>query len=173
MLASRWVKDASKTFGVKDIMKTTVKWAAAAALVGIPLAGIAQQPALSCVRDITYSQEFLAKYPRAGAACNEVVIAKGQKWARFNAKVKTRQGTHLSVDFVDNDGRPVGAAMTFEFTPDATVTLKNKEMKPVAALEEGDKVVFWMPEKRMGFYAQPGAVESEHFALVSNDSAKQ
>ena len=164
------------TMEEKDIMKITVKLAAAVfVLIGIPLAGVAQdQPKLSCVRDIVYSQEFLAKYPRAGAACNEVIVAKGEKWARFNAEVKNRQGSHLTLSFIDNKGRPVDTTMTFEFTPDATLTLADKKVvKPVSALEEGDKVVLWMPEKRMGFYAQPGAAESQHFAVVSGDSNKQ
>jgi hypothetical protein len=159
---------------MEDIMKIGVKLAAAV-LIGMPLAAVAQdQPKLSCVKDIVYSQEFLAKYPRAGAACNEVIVAKGQKWARFNAEVKNRQGSHLTVSFIDNEGRPVDTIMTFEFTPDATLTLADKkEVKPVSALEEGDKVVLWVPEKVMGFYARPGATESTHFALVSDDSTKQ
>ena len=152
-------------------MKTTVKLAAAV-LMGIPLAGVAQN--LSCTHDIVYSQQFLAKFPRAGAACNEVVMAGGEKWARFNAEVKKRQGTHLTVSFVDNDERSVNTVMTFEFTPDATLTLSDKKIvKPVAALEEGDKVMIWVPEKRFGFYAQPGAAESKHFAVVSDDSTQQ
>jgi len=162
------------SLAMEDIMKIAVKLAAAV-LIGIPVAGIAQdQPKLSCVKDIVYSHEFLAKYPRAGAACNEVIVAKGQKWARFNAEVKNRQGSHLTVSFIDNEGRSVDTTMTFEFTPDATVTLADKkEVKPVSALEEGDKVVLWVPEKRMGFYAQPSAAESTHFALVGDDSTKR
>jgi hypothetical protein len=153
-------------------MKGKVKLAAAV-LIGLPLIGVAQQP-LSCTKDIVYSQEFLAKYPRAGAACNEVIVAKGEKWARFNAEVKSRQGSHMTVSFIDNEGRSVNTTMTFEFTPDATVTLADKkEIKPVSALKEGEKVVFWVPEKRMGFYAQPGASDSQHFAVVSDDSTQR
>lgn len=150
-------------------MKATVKLAAAV-LIGIPMAGLAQQqPALSCIKDIVYSQEFLAKFPRAGAACNEVVMAGGQKWARFNAEVQHRQGTHLTVSFVDNEERSVNTVVTFEFTPDATLTLTDdKEVKPVAALKEGDKVMIWVPEKRFGFYAQAGAAESKHLTVISN-----
>jgi hypothetical protein len=155
-------------------MKSNVKLAAAV-LIGIPLTSFAQgQPPLSCVKDVVYSQEFLAKYPRAPAACNEVVMANGEKWARFNAEVKSRQGTHLTLSFIDSEGRSVSTVVTFEFTPDATLTLADKkEVKPVAALNEGDKVVMWVPESRMGFYAQPGASQSKHFAVVSDDSAKQ
>ena len=141
-------------------------------LLAVPLTGVAQQQ-LSCVKDIVYSPEFVAKYPRAGSACNEVIVSKGEKWARFNAEVKNRQGYHLTVDFIDDQERPV-ANMTFEVTPDATVTLRDEhQVKPAAKLQKGEKIVVWVPEKRFGFYAEPGASESKHFAVLSDDSAKK
>jgi hypothetical protein len=147
-------------------MKTTVKLATAVLIV-LPLVGIAQQKPLSCSRDIVFSQEFLAKYPRAGAACNEVLAVNGQKWARFNAEVKHIEGTQLNVDFINNEDRSVNTNMTFQFTPDATVTLTDRQVKPASALKEGDKIVFWVPESRFGFYAKPGAAESQQFKVVS------
>jgi hypothetical protein len=152
-------------------MRSTVKLTAMV-LLAVPLTGVAQQQ-LSCVKDIVYSPEFVAKYPRAGAACNEVIVSKGEKWARFNAEVKNRQGYHLTVDFIDDQDRPV-ANMTFEMTPDATVTLRDEhQVKPAAKLQKGEKIVVWVPEKRFGFYAEPGASESKHFAVLSDDSAKK
>jgi len=152
-------------------MRSTAKLTAMV-LLAVPLTGIAQQQ-LSCVKDIVYSPEFVAKYPRAGAACNEVIVSKGEKWARFNAEVKNRQGYHLTVDFIDDQDRPV-ANMTFEMTPDATVTLRDEhQLKPAAKLQKGEKIVVWVPEKRFGFYAEPGASESKHFAVLSDDSAKK
>jgi len=152
-------------------MRSTAKFTAMV-LLAVPLTGVAQQQ-LSCVKDIVYSPEFVAKYPRAGAACNEVIVSKGEKWARFNAEVKNRQGYHLTVDFIDDQDRPV-ANMTFEMTPDATVTLRDEhQLKPAAKLQKGEKIVVWVPEKRFGFYAEPGASESKHFAVLSDDSAKK
>jgi hypothetical protein len=152
-------------------MRSTVKLTAMV-LLAVPLTGVAQQQ-LSCVKDIVYSPEFVAKYPRAAAACNEVIVSKGEKWARFNAEVKNRQGYHLTVDFIDDQDRPV-ANMTFEVTPDATVTLRDEhQVKPAAKLQKGEKIVVWVPEKRFGFYAEPGASESKHFAVLSDDSAKK
>jgi hypothetical protein len=145
-------------------MKTRMKLAAAV-LIGIPLIGITQAQQPKC-KDITFSQEFLTKFPRAGAACNEVHVVKGEQWARFNAEVKHIEGTHVNVDLIDNGNRPVGANVTFEFTPDATVTLTNREVKPASALKEGNRVVIWVPEKRFGFYAKAGAAESKQWAVV-------
>jgi hypothetical protein len=152
-------------------MRTRAKLAAIV-LMAVPLTGVAQQTH-DCVKDIVFSQEFLAKFPRAGAACNEVITSNGQKWARFNAEVKKREGYRLTVDFIDNQDRAVGN-MTFEATPNANVTLANEhQVKPAGKLQEGEKIVVWVPEKRFGFYAEPGVAESEHFAVVSDNSTKQ
>ena len=153
-------------------MRTTAKLAIAV-LVAIPLTGVAQeQPQLSCVKDITYSKEFLAKFPKAGAACNEVIMANGQKWVRFNAQVKNVQGNHLTVAFMDTFEHPV-STLTFSFDPTAHVTLENNEQKAASSAEEGDKLKVWMPENRIGFYAEPGALKSQHFALVGGGSTKE
>ena len=148
-------------------MKTTPKLIAAV-LIGVPLAGIAQQPKLSCITDMRYNKEFLAKFPAAGAACTEVIAVNGQKWARFNAEVKDDpHGNHLTVDFIGTHERAV-TTITFAFTPNATVTLEDKEVKPASALEKGDKIVVWVPESRFGVDAKPGAAESQQFTVVSN-----
>ena len=154
-------------------MKTTVKLAAAV-LVGIPLTGVAQgQPKLNCVTNVTYSKEFLAKFPDAGSACQGVKVVQGEKWVRFDAQVKQNKDNRMTVDFLNKSHEHTGNPMTFEYTPDATLTLENKKVKSASAVEEGDKVVVWVPESRFGLYAQPGAAESKRFALVSDDSTKQ
>jgi hypothetical protein len=146
-------------------MKPTVKLAIAA-LAAIPLVNVAHAQRLSCAKDITYSQEFLAKYPDAGAACQEVKIANGEKWARFNAEVKYNKDARITVDLLNTAGRHWGDPLTFTYTPDATLTLENKKVKAASAIEKGDKVVVWIPERRFGLSAQPGAAESQQFKLV-------
>jgi hypothetical protein len=131
----------------------------------MPLAAFAQG---SCIKDITYSQEFLAKYPRAPAACRQVIEANGQKWARFEAKTSAVENGQATFDFIDQSGMSV-ANLTFAFTPDATVEVGGRPMM-ASALKEGDMVTFWIPEKRFGFYAQPGALENNKFRLVSSGS---
>jgi len=154
-------------------MKAALKLAGAI-LVGIPLTSVAQdQPKLNCVKDVSYSQEFLAKFPDAGSECQEVKMVQGEKWVRFNAEVKQNKDDHLTVDFLNKNEQHTGKPMTFAYTPDATLTLENKKVKPASDVKEGDKVVLWVPESRFGIYAQPGAAESKHFAVVSDDSAKQ
>ena len=154
-------------------MKTTVKLAGAL-LIGIPLIVFAQeQPKLNCVKDVTYGKEFLAKFPDAGSACQEVKVVQGEKWVRFDAQVKQNKDDRMTVDFLSQKQEHTGKPMTFAYTPDATLTLENKDVKAATAVEEGDKIMLWVPESRFGLYAQPGAAESKHFALVSDGSAKQ
>jgi len=152
-------------------MKTTVKLATAI-LIGIPLAGVAQEQ-LNCTKDISYGKEFLTKFPDAGSACQEAKVVNGEKWVRFNAQVKQNKDGRLTVDFLNKAEEHTGKPMTFAYTPDATLTLENKKVKPASDVKEGDKVVLWVPESRFGLYAQPGAAESKHFALVSGGSANE
>jgi len=141
-------------------------------LAAIPLTGAAQEPKLNCTKDMAYSAEFLAKFPTASAACNEVVNANGQKWVRFNAVVKSRKGNHLTVSFTDSHHNSV-AVMTFSFDPTATVTLDDHKQKAAALLEEGDKLLIWMPESRIGLYSKPDPAQAKHFSLISDDTNKQ
>jgi len=152
-------------------MKATVKLATAI-LIGIPLSGVAQEQ-LNCTKDISYGKEFLTKFPDAGSACQEAKVVNGEKWVRFDAEVKQNKDGHMTVDFLNKSGEHTGKPMTFAYTPDATLTLENKNVKAASAVKEGNKVMIWVPESRFGLYAQPGAAESEHFALVSDGSAKE
>jgi hypothetical protein len=148
-------------------MKTTVRLAATA-LIGIALTGVAQgQPKLNCVKDVKFGQAFLAKFPDAGSACQEVKVVQGEKWVRFDAQVKQNKENRITVDFLNTSHEHTGNPMTFEYTPDATLTLENKHVKAASAVEKGDKVMVWVPESRFGIYAQPGDVESKQFKVVS------
>jgi len=150
-------------------MRTTVKLATTV-LIGISLTGVAQgQPKLNCVKDVKYGQAFLAKFPDAGSACQEVKVVQGEKWVRFDAQVKQNQNNRLTVDLLNQSHQHTGNPLTFEYTPDATLTLENKNVKAASAVKKGDKVMVWVPESRFGIYAQPGDVESKQFKVVSAD----
>ena len=98
---------------------------------------------------------------------------QGEKWVRFNAQVKQNQNNRLTVDLLNQSHEHTGNPLTFEYTPDATLTLVNKKIKPASEVKEGDKVMVWVPESRFGVYAHPGAAESKQFAVVSGDSAQR
>ena len=150
-------------------MRTTLKLAATV-LIGISLTGVAQaQPKLNCTKDVKFGQAFLAKFPDAGSACQEVKVVGGEKWVRFDAQVKQNQNNRLTVDLLNQSHEHTGNPLTFEYTPDATLTLENKQVKAASAVKKGNKVMVWVPESRFGIYAQPGDVESKQFKVVSAD----
>ena len=150
-------------------MRTTLILATTV-LIGISLTGVAQgQPKLNCVKDVKFGQAFLAKFPDAGSACQEVKVVQGEKWVRFDAQVKQNQNNRLTVDLLNTSNEHTGNPLTFEYTPDATLTLENKQVKAASAVKKGNKVMVWVPESRFGIYAQPGDVESKQFKVVSAD----
>lgn len=123
----------------------------------------------SCISNIVFSQEFLARYPRAGGACREVKMEKGMKWARFDANVAQVRGNRVTADFVDRFDNSVGT-ITFDAASDARVDVDGRPTR-FSSLQRGDRLSFWMPEDRVGFYAQPGASETTKLAVVSTEPA--
>lgn len=149
-------------------MKAVVKLSVIV-LGGAALAALADEaPKLSCIKDITYSQEFLTRYPKAGAACREVVMKDGKKWARFDADVVDVRGNQVTANFIDQYKQGL-ATLTFTAAPEARLTIDGKEA-PFSDLRSGDTISVWISESRMGFYAKPGALEISKFAVVSNTS---
>lgn len=139
----------------------------AALLAAAPMIAPAQsQTRMSCIKDVVYSQEFLARYPKAGAACRQVVQKDGQKWVRFDADVVKVRRRRVTADFIDKFGHSVGT-LTFQASPDARVLVNGRKMR-YSSLRRGDKLSFWMPESRIGFYAAPGTLESTQLAVVDN-----
>jgi hypothetical protein len=149
------------------------------ALIATPFVALAADPPdaagdqskLSCIKDMVFSQEFLARYPRAGAACREVVMKNGMKWARFDADVVDVKGNQVTANFLDTFNQPL-STVTFVATPEARVLVEGKEAK-FSSLNKGDTLSFWMPESRVGFYAAPGASEAKKLAVVDTKTSRQ
>jgi len=131
----------------------------------------AGQPQLSCIKDITYSHEFLAKYPKAGAACREVAMKDGTKWVRFEAEVTRIKGNQLTANFLDKYENSV-AKLTFQADPSATLEVDGKEI-PYKRLRGGDHLSVWMPESKVGFYSAPGSLHNQQLSLVRDESAQR
>jgi hypothetical protein len=125
----------------------------------------------SCMNKIVFSQEFLTKYPNAGKACREVVTKDRKKYARFDANVVNVKGNEVTADFMDSYNNKV-STVTFSTKPEARVQMEGTEVK-VSELKAGDKLSFWVPESRAGFYAAPGAAESRKLAVVSTKAAER
>jgi hypothetical protein len=130
------------------------------------------QSSSSCINHIVFSQEFLARYPNAGGACREVKVEDGQKWARFDADVVRVRGRQVTANFVDRFDKSLGT-LTFEASPEARVEVNGRDTR-FSSLKPGDKLSFWMPENRVGMYAQPGAAsESSKLALIDSEPVRR
>lgn len=148
-------------------MKTRVKMALIA-LTAMPLVGAAaDEEKMSCINNFTFSQDFLHRHPKAGAACREVTLKDGQKWARFDARVTALKGKDVTVSFLDTFDKPI-ETMTFTAPLDARVVVNGHEMT-YGALGKGDKLSFWVPESRAGYYAAPGAAQLKELRVAKAD----
>src|SRR5665213_4555869 len=65
---------------------------------------IAQHPAGPTCVDIQWNAEFLKAYPRAPAACQEIAVRNGKKFARFTAKVTAVESGAVTVRFLSSSG---------------------------------------------------------------------
>ncbi len=134
-------------------------------LAALPFAAIAADEAkLSCGKDVLYSQEFLQRYPKAPAGCQEVVSKEGTKWVRFNAEVTGVKDGHVSMDIKNVSGDPIGNVQV-QSTGDARIKMEGKEVK-FTSLQRGDEVDIWVPESRYGFYSEPGAGINKQLTVV-------
>jgi hypothetical protein len=131
-----------------------------------PLVALADdEPKLSCIKDVRYSEDFLQKYPNAAAACREVVVKNGEKWVRFEANVASVKGNEVTADFVDPTDQVV-STLTFATPKDATIVVDGKKTR-YSDLSKGDRLYVWMPEKRAAFYTEPQSSNSQKLAVVN------
>ena len=109
-------------------------------------------PKVNC-SDFKFSQAFLAKYPKAPAACLEGRVYKGHKYAKFSAKVFLNSPDRTTVQFLNVSGDPI-ETISFKPAAGATLTFNGKKVK-YSDLKPGDPLTFWMPESRMSVQTLP------------------
>jgi hypothetical protein len=138
-------------------------------LAATPFVGVAQDEptnhGLTCIKDITYSEAFIKKYPRAGAACREVKMQNGEKWVRFVAKVAEVNGSQFTANFLGEFDHVV-ETVTFEGNAGDKLTVNGKEVD-ITSLKPGDTLDFWWPQSRLGFYSKPGLEKMKELRVVS------
>lgn len=140
-------------------------------LAALPFAAMAAEEAkLSCGKDVLYSQEFLQRYPKAPAGCQEVVSKEGTKWIRFNAKVTGVKDGLVAMDIKNVSGDPIGN-LQVEPTGDAHIKMDGKDVK-FTSLQRGDEVDIWVPEARFGFYSEPGLGTSSQLKVVGGTATE-
>jgi hypothetical protein len=146
-------------------MKIALSTLAPAAVIGAmtllsPVAGAADaaKPMGPSCGDVTYDPDFLAAYPRAAAACQEVVMNNGKKAVRFTANVVKVKKDYIQLAFLNTMGKPIEPIQTMTLLPQAGQTLRvNGKDAAFDKLSKGDKVDFWLPEKSLGVITNPSS----------------
>jgi hypothetical protein len=131
-----------------------------ACALGAPLAGVwaappdpESLPKVSC-SGFKYSEEFLAKYPKAPAACVEGRAYQGVDYAKFNAKVDKVSSSGVTVQLLNTAGTPITPLTIKPADQKAFILVDGKQTK-MTDLKAGDSVTFWVPQARMEVHAVP------------------
>jgi hypothetical protein len=122
--------------------------------IAAPVIGLAAEaplavdtPGNSCA-NIQWNSAFLKEMPKAAAACREVTVKDGVKFAKFNGKVSKVGNNFVQVEVSDVADIPI-STIAFQTGVGGRITLNDKVIK-VADLRLGDKLTFWVHEGQFG-----------------------
>jgi len=148
-----------------------------ACALGAPLSGVWADtpdpnplPKVSC-SDFKYSEAFLAKYPKAPAACVEGRTYKGINYAKFNGKVTKVSSNSVTMDVLNSVGTPITPLTIQPADQKAFIVVNGKQTK-ISDLNQGDAVTFWVPQSRLEVNPLPSATSSHWNVLAEAPSAK-
>jgi hypothetical protein len=110
-------------------------------------APIVKAPKEAC-SDIEWSPAFLKEYPKAPAACREVIVKDGIKFATFNGKVSKVGHDFIQVQISDTADIPI-STIAFQIGTGGKVTV-NDQVERVKDLKVGDQLTFWVRESQFG-----------------------
>jgi hypothetical protein len=113
-------------------------------------------PQVAC-SEMRFSAVFLAKYPKAPAACQDARVYKGERYAKFEAKVYITDSAFTTVQLLNVAGDML---TTFSLKPESDQhVLVDGEETAFHDLKVGQKVTFWVSEKRLEAVELPGSTE--------------
>ena len=111
-------------------------------------------PKIEC-SELKFSAAFLEKYPKAPAACQEARELNGKRYAKFEARVYISDPAFMTVELLNTAGTSV---TTFSFKPGPNAHVKvNGKDKKFHDMAVGEKLSFWVSEKRLTAEALPGS----------------
>ena len=98
----------------------------------------------STCADINWSPEMLAKHPKIGSACQEVMQRNGTTYVRFDGTVTkvAKGGSEVTMDMKGGD------KLVLNPDPNRSVYIGGKKT-PVKSLRPGDSLTFYVPEGRV------------------------
>jgi hypothetical protein len=111
-------------------------------------------PQVDC-STLKFGAAFLAKFPKAPAACQDARVYKGKRYAKFVAKVYISDPAFMTVQILNAAGSTVE---TFSFKPGPNQhVMVNGEQKVFHDIAVGDKITIWVSEKRLTAAYLPGS----------------
>jgi hypothetical protein len=120
----------------------------------------AERSQLATCAEIEWNQEMLNQHPGLIHACQEVVVAGGQNWARFAANfVRVEPDGTVLFSVRDSRDRSVEEVRMMP-TPGQVAYIDNRAT-PFRQLRSNDLVNLYVPEGRYGFATQPGVPEEQ------------
>lgn len=123
--------------------------------------------AVSCA-DIVWQKQMLARYPNIAAACQEVVVSKDTRFARFTgALVDVNRDGSVKIDFQDRDGHSLGTSTTLQPAPTQRVLIQGHRYR-FSELMPGQQLNLYVPEASLAVATEPG-VPPESMAKVVLD----
>ncbi len=127
------------------------------------LSAAAQHSAGPTCMDIQWNADFLKAYPRAPAACQEIAVRNGKKFARFTAKVTAVGPGAVTVRFLTSSGEP-GREISLEPGPNARVDIGGQKVE-YSKLKKDDVLTLWVPERALGVISDPDDTASSTIVL--------
>lgn len=119
-------------------------------------------PQVPC-SSLQFGAAFLAKYPKAPAACLDARVYKGQRYAKFEAKVYISSPEFMTVEMLDAAGKTV-TTFSFKPGPDQGVHV-NGQLRKFHDMAVGEKLTIWVSEKRMEARELPGSTDKSWVVL--------
>jgi len=94
--------------------------------------------------DVNWSPEMLAKHPKIGSACQEVMQRDGKTYVKFEGTVKkvAKGGSEVTMDMKGGD------KLVLNPDPNRNVIIGGKKT-PVKSLRPGDTLTFYVPDDRV------------------------
>lgn len=149
--------------------KTEIRFTATLLSLAVAGAALAQQPPTdfptervrpSTCQDFQWNADMLRDHPRVVDACQEVVRAEGDHWARLSAKFVGIDSDGL-VTFRVHDSRDrFVEEVTMQPAP-GQVAYINDQATPFNRLRTTDQVNLYAPEGRYGFATQAGVPQEQ------------
>ena len=115
-------------------------------------------PQVKC-SEMHFGKAFLDKYPHAPAACQDVRVYKGKKYAKFSGKVYLTSADSTTIQLLNVAGDPL-TTFSFKPRPGQSIKINGKDVK-FTDLQKGETISFWVPEDRMVAQSLPSATRDQ------------